>query len=172
MHFRPAAEADLDELVCVQEEASVVALAHVFPQATHPFPRAAILERWRTELHDPDVAVYISTDEVENVTGFAARRHDELLHFGTAIRMWGTGLACDLHDALVGTYPHAVERIWLRVFEGNHRARRFWEKQGWQPNGRTSRSPFPPHPILVGYELHVSGARRGAPEHPSSPRSR
>jgi RimJ/RimL family protein N-acetyltransferase len=157
MHFRPAAEADLDELVCVQEEASVVALAHVFPQASHPFPRATILERWRTELHDPDVAVYVSTDDVGHIRGFAARRHEELLHFGTAVCAWGTGLAGDLHAALVDTYPHDVDRIWLRVFEDNHRARRFWEKQGWRPNGRTSRSSFAPHPILVEYELDVPG---------------
>jgi len=153
MHFRPATDADLDELVGVQEEASVVALAHVFPQATYPFPRAAILERWRTELHDPGIDVYVSTDQAEHVTGFAARRYDEVLHFGTAVSTWGTGLASVFHDALVDTYPDGLERIWLRVFEENHRARRFWEKKGWRSNGRTSRSPFAPHPVLVEYEL-------------------
>ncbi|GAA2153498.1 hypothetical protein GCM10009844_37970 [Nocardioides koreensis] len=156
MHVRPATDADLDELVDVQGEASVVALAHVFPQATHPFPRAAILGRWRAELHDPGVAVYVSTDQDERITGFAARRGDELLHFGTAVGTWGSGLAGVLHDALVATYPHELDRIWLRVFDENHRARRFWEKQGWRPNGRTSRSPFAPHPVLAEYELHLS----------------
>lgn len=161
MHFRPALEADLCELVHVQEEASVAALAHLFPQATHPFPRAAILERWRTELRDPDVHVFVSSDDNENITGFAARRHDELLHFGTAISMWGTGLADVLHDALVDTYPHGLERIWLRVFEGNQRARRFWERKGWRSNGRTSESPFAPHPVLVEYERSLPVGSQG-----------
>jgi RimJ/RimL family protein N-acetyltransferase len=153
MHFRPATHADLDELVGMQEEAAVLALAHVFPQETHPFPRAAVLDRWRDELCDPGSAVYVSTDESGRITGFAARRHDELLHFGTAVSTWGTGLAGALHDALLDTYADDLDRIWLRVFEGNPRARRFWEKKGWRSNGRTSRSPFAPHPVLVEYEL-------------------
>lgn len=155
MHLRPATEADLDELVGMQEVASVAALAHVFPQATHPFPRAAVLERWRTELADPATAVYVSTDDARRITGFAARRHDELLHFGTAIDTWGTGLASALHDGLLGTFPQEVSLIRLRVFEENHRARRFWEKNGWRPTGRTSRSPFAPHPVLLEHELHL-----------------
>jgi RimJ/RimL family protein N-acetyltransferase len=155
MQFRSATDADLDELVSKQAEASAVALARVFPQATHPFPHAAILERWRTELHDPAIAVYVSTDDAHRITGFAARRHDELLHFGTAITTWGTGLASDLHDALLNTYPPGMGRIWLRVFEENRRARRFWEKKGWQANSRTSRSPFAPYPVLLEYEIQL-----------------
>lgn len=161
--MRPATDADLVELVRVQEEASVVALAHVFAQETHPFPRATILERWRTELRDPGIAVYVSTDADERVTGFAARRHDELLHFGTALGTWGSGLAGELHDALVDTFPVDLDRLWLRVFEENHRARRFWEKKGWELDGRRTRSPFTPHPVLVEYALQRStgsGARR------------
>jgi RimJ/RimL family protein N-acetyltransferase len=157
MLFRLVTDADLHVLVQVQEEASVVALADVFPQETHPFPRAAILERWRIELHDPDTAVYVSTDEAEHIIGFAARRNDELLHFGTAISTWGSGVAGVLHDALVDTYPPDLDRIWLRVFEDNQRARRFWEKHGWRPDGRTSRSPFAPHPVLTEYELDLTG---------------
>lgn len=157
MHFRPATEADLDELVSVQEAASVVALAHVFPQATHPFPRKAIRERWQEEFDDPDIAVYVSTDDNGRLTGFAARWHDELLHFGTAVDAWGSGLAALLHDRLLATYPDEVVRVRLWVFVENHRARRFWEKKGWRSSGRTSRSPFPPHPVLEEYELSLVG---------------
>ncbi|WP_460938925.1 hypothetical protein [Phycicoccus ginsengisoli] len=31
------------------------------------------------------------------------------------------------------------------------RSRRFWEKQGWRPTGRTSRTLYPPHPVLLEY---------------------
>jgi hypothetical protein len=48
--------------------------------------------------------------------GFAARREDELLHFGTAVEWWGSGLATWLHDQLLATYAEDVRRIWLRVF--------------------------------------------------------
>ena len=160
MRIRPATESDLVALVALQEEASVVALAHVFPQATHPFPREAVLARWREELADPLVAVYVSTDDAGALTGFAARREDELLHFGTVPAAWGTGLAAALHDALLRTWPNELDRLWLRVFRENHRARRFWEKHGWAATGSTTRSPFAPHPVLLTYELRrqVSGS--------------
>ncbi len=157
MRFRSATKADLSDLISVQEAGAVVALAHVFPQETHPFPRAEVLQRWTDELQDPSIAVYVSTDEPGHVTGFAARRNDELLHFGTAIATWGTGVASALHDALIQTYPPDLDRIWLRVFEENLRARRFWEKLGWRPTGRTSRSLFAPYPVLVEYDLRPQG---------------
>jgi RimJ/RimL family protein N-acetyltransferase len=153
MHFRPAIPDDLSELVTVQEEAAVVALGHVFPQDRYPFPRQAVLERWTEELADPGTDAYVATDEAGRITGFAARRADELLHFGTALATWGTGLAAAQHDALLETCPDELERIWLRVFEDNRRARRFWEKLGWTPTEERSRSEFAPHPVLLGYEL-------------------
>lgn len=159
MHFRPAEEEDLDELVSMQEEASVVALGHVFIQSEHPFPRAALLDRWRAEVRDPEIAVYVSTDEAHVITGFAARRADELLHFGTALTTWGSGLADHLLTALLATYPDDAARIWLNVFEENHRARRFWERNGWRPTGRTSRSTYEPCPVLLEYELNLVGRR-------------
>jgi hypothetical protein len=55
----------------------------------------------------------------------------------------------------VETYPVDITRLWLPVFEDHHRARRFWEKQGWESTGRTSRTSFEPHPVLVEYELHL-----------------
>ncbi len=159
--IRATTEADLAALVRVQEEGSVVALAHLFPQDAHPFPRAAILARWAAELDDPGIAAYVSTDESGAITGFAALRDDELLHFGTALPQWGTGLATRLHEALLATYPDDVDRLWLRVFVDNHRARRFWEKCGWRSTERTSRSDFAPHPLLVEYEL-LTACRPGA----------
>ena len=153
MRFRPACDADLDDLVDVQERASVLALAHVFPQETHPFPRDAVRARWQRELADPDVAVYVSAEDSGALNGFAARRHDELLHFGTAPDTWGSGLAGALHDALLETWPRDTRTLWLRVFRDNHRARRFWEKHSWASTGRATRSPFAPHPVLLTYEL-------------------
>jgi len=39
------------------------------------------------------------------------------------------------------------------VLEENARARRFYERRGWQENGRTRVVPFPPNPLDVGYTL-------------------
>jgi RimJ/RimL family protein N-acetyltransferase len=164
VHLRLATLDDLPELVVVQEEAAVVALGHVFPQDRYPFPREAVLERWAEEVADRGTRVYVSTDEAGRITGFATRRADELLHFGTALATWGTGLAASVHDALLATYPQGLERIWLRVFEENHRARRFWSRLGWSPTGERSRSGFAPHPVLLGYELLRPAAPQSSAE--------
>jgi RimJ/RimL family protein N-acetyltransferase len=75
------------------------------------------------------------------------------------VETWGSGLAAWLHDALVATYPADADRLTLRVFADNGRARRFYKKLGWQPTDSESRSPFPPHPILVEYTLRLAGRR-------------
>lgn len=151
--LRPMLVADLPDLLAVQEPGAVAGLAHVFQQETHPFPREAVLVRWREELADPAIAAYVAVDPEGHLRGFAARRDDELFRFGTALETWGSGLATWLHDALVATYPQDVTRLRLRVFSENARARRFYEKLGWRPTGHESRSSFPPHPLLVEYAV-------------------
>jgi RimJ/RimL family protein N-acetyltransferase len=136
---RPATEADLLELVAMQEPAAVAGLGHIFPQDTHPFPRDAVLQRWRAELADPEVDVSVAVTRTADgagdgrIIGFAATRGNELLHFGTALDTWGTGVATELHDAVLAGlrahHPDAAEAR-LRVFEANTRARRFYERLG------------------------------------------
>lgn len=158
MRLRLACEADLDALLELQEEGAVRALSHIFPQDEHPFPRDTLRSRWRDEIADPGVNTYVITDE-DQMVGFAATRDDELLHFGTAVRTWGTGLAAEAHDILVGQLAaEGVAVARLRVFEENRRARRFYEKLGWLPTGNTSRTSFPPHPVLVEYRRYTRGA--------------
>jgi RimJ/RimL family protein N-acetyltransferase len=159
--FRAMVLADLSDLIRVQERGAVAALGHVFPQETHPFPRQDVRSRWEAELVDPSVAAYVATDADGNVVGFAARRGDELLHFGTAVETWGSGLATWLHDQLLATYPQELRRLRLRVFAGNIRARRLYERLGWSPTGRESRTSFPPHPVLVEYAIDRPVQRRG-----------
>jgi RimJ/RimL family protein N-acetyltransferase len=153
--FREATAQDISALVDVQQDGAVRGLSHIFPQERFPFPRAAIVQRWFDEIADPATAAYVSTDDAGAVTGFAATRGSELLHFGTSPSTWGSGLAGELHDAvlrtLAKTAPSDVTRIRLRVFEANTRARRFYERRGWVTTGLRSRTSFPPHPELVEY---------------------
>ncbi|MGI8576474.1 MAG: GNAT family N-acetyltransferase [Nocardioidaceae bacterium] len=149
--IRLATLADVEGILDVQEPGAVKGLAHIFPQDEHPFPRDVLRERWGAEIADSGPEVYVSTDHCGRITGFAARRSDELLHFGTAVDLWGTGLAAWLHDELLKTYPVSVSRVRLRVFAENHRARRFYEKCGWTETGVTSRGQFAPYPVLIEY---------------------
>lgn len=149
--IREASAEDVAAILSIQEPAAVKGLGHSFPQDAHPFPREAVEARWHAELADPAIAVYVAVDAHGGVTGFAARQDDQLLHFGTAVETWGSGLAQRLHDELVDSFPSSVTRFGLRVFAENRRARRFYEKLGWFETGAESRTQFPPHPVLVEY---------------------
>jgi len=156
--LRRAAASDVDSLVDIQQAGAVLALGHIFPQDLHPFPRAVIVHRWLAEIADRGTQVYVSTDDGGRVTGFAATRSHELLHFGTAPATWGSGLASSLHDAVLATFAEAGVGpvIRLHVFEANLRARRFYEKHRWQATGKRSRSSFPPQPELLEYHRQMS----------------
>lgn len=150
--LRSLTVADLDELVEVEREAAVVAFAHVFPQETHPFPVADVRARWADELDDAHTRCFAVLDGTGVVAGFAALRGDELLHFGTALSQWGTGLAGRAHDELLDVLrEQGCARAWLRVLAENHRAIRFYERRGWVATGETSHSPFAPYPLLLHY---------------------
>jgi RimJ/RimL family protein N-acetyltransferase len=160
---RQATTQDLGALLDVQEDGAVTGLAHIFPQDAYPFPRATLQQRWRDELDDSDTRVYVSVDGGGAVIGFAAIRGNELLHFGTAVRTWGTGTAQALHavvlEELSRTTRAGCNRLVLRVFEKNIRARRFYVKLGWTETGRRSRSSFPPHAVLIEYQLPLPAPR-------------
>ena len=159
MILRAAHSADVDALLDVQQPAAIEGLGHIFLQDQHPFPRAAVADRWQTEIADPEADVYLYTDDNGSVRGFAAIRSHELLHFGTALPTWGTGLASRLHDALLEVAAQSLDTpttLTLHVFDENRRARRFYAKHGWQPTGRTSRTTFAPHPLMLEYERHLT----------------
>lgn len=167
--MRVATPADLEALVDVQQEGAVRGLGHIFPQDLHPFPRAELLARWRAEVEDPETEVYVWGDDSGLVVGFAASRGGELLHFGTKVSTWGSGLAEQVHDALLArmcrTTSPDVSQLRLRVFEENRRARRFYEKLGWTETEIRTMTSFPPHPVLVEYRrpLVTSDVSAGVP---------
>ena len=153
--LRPLTPDDLGELVPLQEAGGIAGLAHVFPQDTHPFPRDRITARWRAEIDDPGTeALAVEVDGV--LSGFVALRGDELLHFGTAVETWGSGLAEDAHDLAVARLARRgvrTARLWVLV--ENARAIRLYERLGWQRTGETRPSPSPPNPTLLAYRLDL-----------------
>lgn len=154
--LRAMTAADVPRVVDVQEPGAVLGLAEVFPQDLHPFPRASIAERWLREIALPGTDCIVVLQDGE-VAGFVAIRGEELLHFGIAVEHWGSGLAGTAHDAVVVRMrAYGVRRARLRVFTGNGRARRFYEKRGWRPTGERSRSSFAPCPELLTYDRPLS----------------
>ena len=148
--------ADVPAVVEVQEPGAVHGLATVFPQDLYPFPRDDVSQRWLREISTPGIDCYVIPGDDHTIAGFAATRGDELLHFGVALERWGTGIAQTAHDAVIEVMRHShLQLAWLRVFMGNGRARRFYEKNGWRPTGERSRSSFAPYPELLRYERSI-----------------
>jgi GNAT superfamily N-acetyltransferase len=142
---------DFELLAEIQEVASLAGLAHVYPPEEYPFPAEAVRERWRT-----------STDEVfvdSEGRGFVAVTGEWLNGLYVRPEAWGTGVAAELHDrALEALRANGVERARLWVLEHNLRARRFYERRGWAPDGTSRVVEFPPHPLDLGYALDLRGA--------------
>lgn len=156
---------DLDALVAVEREGAVTGLGRLFPQESHPFPTATVRARWRAALTDDETRCF-AIDEGSGLAGYAAVRGTELLHFGTAVSAWGTGLAGRAHEEVVaGLRSAGHDRAWLRCLEGNHRAIRFYTRHGWAPTGETSPSPFAPWSTLRTFALDLR------PLSPADPRS-
>jgi RimJ/RimL family protein N-acetyltransferase len=150
--LRGMTAADVPDVLDLQEPGAIRGLAEVFPQDAYPFPRDAVAQRWETELATPGIDCLV-VQRHGAVAGFAALRGDEFFHFGIAVELWGSGLAQLAHDAVLDRMrARGVQRAWLRVFTGNARGRRFYEKLGWRPTGERTNSTFPPYPELMHYE--------------------
>lgn len=148
--IREARDAEAAELAAIQERASVAALAHIFPPERYAFPRAAVLERWQAALRDPGATVLVAEDET--IAGVTCARRDWLDGLYVEPARWRSGVGGVLHDrALEAVSSRGFTQCHLWVLEDNERARRFYERRGWQENAATRVVPFPPHPIDVGY---------------------
>lgn len=162
--LRPLVSADLDELLRIQREGAVAGLGHIFPQQEHPFPIDTIRARWEAELSDPGVRCFAILQD-GRLAGFGALRGNELLHFGTALATWGSGLAGCAHDELMQVLrAEGHRRAWLRVFDENVRAVRFYTRRGWVPTDATEPTTFPPHPTLRRFELDLEVRRSASSE--------
>lgn len=54
---------------------------------------------------------------------------------------WASGVARALHETALGWMRPRVSEAFLWVGEGNARARRFYEREGWRTDGATRESP-------------------------------
>ena len=144
--IRSSGADEAETLLAIQRAASVAGLAHIYPPEQYPYPDAAILERWRTFPGDVVLA-----EEDGAPVGIAATDDCWLHGFYVLPERWGSGVADALHTAALERLACAEVKLW--VLEANVRARRFYEKRGWVPNGETRVVEYPPHPLDVGYSL-------------------
>jgi GNAT superfamily N-acetyltransferase len=153
--IRAARLEDAEALVAVQRSAELAALGHVFPPAEHPYPTQAVTQRWRTTLASAEASVLVA-ETGERAVGLACVASGWLRGLFVVPDAWGSGLADRLHTAamaIVRLEGNSRCRLW--VLEQNHRARRFYSRLGWRPDGRRQPTPFPPYPTEVGYALEL-----------------
>jgi len=74
----------------------------------------------------------------------------------------------DVDRAVAALREAGVETARLWVLEENARARRFYEKRGWRPDGSTRVVEYPPNPLDVGYSLDLGSGDRSALDAPLS----
>jgi GNAT superfamily N-acetyltransferase len=150
--IRSARPDDLEALVAVQRAAELAALGHIFPPDEHPYPVQAVAIRWRTAL----------APARDRAVGLACVAPGWLQGLFVVPDAWGSGLAGRLHAATITIMQaHGCSRCRLWVLEANHRARRFYARHGWRPDGRRQPAPFPPHPVELGYALDLAPPRAG-----------
>jgi GNAT superfamily N-acetyltransferase len=153
--LRPATAVDVDACLAAQRRSAVVGYAHIFPQQEYPFPDDVVRQEW-LDRFAADVPVIVALVDGE-VVGTVSVRGSRLESLFVVPEQWGTGVARALHDAALGQVAaEDVPYAELDVMTANARARRFYEKLGWAPDGRTDVSPYPPFPALTGYRLALT----------------
>jgi GNAT superfamily N-acetyltransferase len=149
VNVRSAGPGDEEILLAIQRASSLAALGHVFPPERYPFPDAAIRERWQTQLRRADATTLLA--EVQgHPSGLVSFSAEWLESLFVVPEQWGSGVAARLHDEAVAAL---VRPCHLWVLEENLRARRFYERRGWQGDGEGRRANFPPWPPELRYTL-------------------
>ena len=140
--IRQAAVEDADAVVRMHTLAHEECYGHLLPSEFFDARRASIPERVEKRRPHLDSAQprIIALDASDEIVGFAdagtGRDHDlpgefELYSIYTLRRTHGTGLGVALLKAALGDLP-----AYLWVLEANARARAFYAKNGFRPDGK------------------------------------
>ena len=152
LHIRDGRDDEGAALMDIQRAASLAAFAHIYAPDRFPFPDENVRERWEQLLGDKAIRVLVAEHGGQSL-GVIAFSSEQLHQLWVVPTEWGSGVAIRLYLAAL-RFRGVVHQPWrLWVLEQNPRARRFYERQGWQLDGRRMKTKFPPHPVLVGYNL-------------------
>jgi GNAT superfamily N-acetyltransferase len=110
------------------------------------------VERYRASFEDPppDASILVAERDGE-IVGTAIRLGSELRDLYVVPEAWGSGAAVALMDAALEAIDADEATLW--VVEANGRARRFYEREGWEPTGETRETPFGPRELQYRRQL-------------------
>ncbi len=165
MEVRLATTADADGIAGVQERAWQSAYRHVFPADELDRGGFTTPERWRARLARPPQG-WTTFVAVEGgvVTGFASvgpSRDDggtgELYAIYVEPEHWSTGTGRALIERSEEQLRRSFSDATLWVLEDNPRARAFYERAGWSPDGgRKSEERWGVRAAEVRYGKHLT----------------
>ena len=126
--LRPATMNDMDAMAEVWHQGWVDGHVGHVPAALHPHrTRDHFLRRVPERIPSTTVAVIDA-----RVVGFVTVRDDEVNQLFVAREARGVGVASALLRHAEGVIARQADVAWLAVANGNARARRFYEREGWQ----------------------------------------
>jgi len=145
MHVRPATFADAASLARVHVAAWRSAYVGIMPDAyLAELDEARFARGWERAIDEgvSTMLVGLIGDVVQGFATFGEARDEDPVALGQLYAFnlhpvaFGSGLATELHSAaLAGLRGFDDERAYLWVAERNPRARRFYEREGWEPDG-------------------------------------
>lgn len=150
--IRAAVRADADAITDVQVASWRAGYAHVFPPSVleaddFDTTRREFWTRWRFSPGHRLVVAIEPTEDGERVVGFSSfgpererargfTGRGELYAFYFHPDTWGSGAATALMQHTEERFrAEGFESAVLWVLDDNPRARRFYEKHGWEPSG-------------------------------------
>lgn len=145
--LRPATVADAEAIAALMATCFTATFGHLYdPADLAAFLDALTLERWRAELADPAFAFLLAEQDGAAV-GFAklgphalpvtpAGPMIELRQLYLVAGQQGSGLAARMMDWVIATArARGAQELFLSVYVDNHRARRFYERYGFEEVG-------------------------------------
>ena len=146
--YRDASKDDAAALKALFAESFVATFGHIYrPADLDAFLAANSKAKWRTNLSDPEVAIRVAETDGQ-LAGFVELAPKQLPHETSAPALelrrlylrreaHGTGIAHALMSwALDEAARRGAQELVLSVFVDNHRARRFYERYGFETVGR------------------------------------
>jgi GNAT superfamily N-acetyltransferase len=154
---RPAGVDDADGFVRAYEASWDAALAGLVGRPLKEFsPYDERIQSFRRAVADlpPGAGLWVAERDGE-IVGVAVHSGAELRSLYVAPQAWGAGVAVPLMDAAIAAIRaegHDEASLW--VVDANARARRFYEREGWEPTGETKETEVGPQELR--YRLRLS----------------
>jgi GNAT superfamily N-acetyltransferase len=147
--IRPATADDAEELVRANEAAWNAGMAQVIDKQLEelaPFEDRVARYREGIAAIPPGMRIWVAEREgriVGHANVVVDGERDELSALYVVPEEWGSDVAATLHTkAVAGMRELGATEATLWVVEGNTRARRFYEREGWTADGETKSSMF------------------------------